>query len=161
MEEKRKQIAEDADLFCVSDANLKWLADEIDTWKDDDPRLDLLIYDESSRMKDNSSTTAKLMRRICKRFKIIWLFTGTPRPNSGTEYFVPMCVVSRHKLWGKNFDKWRRRFFFPTDFEQRNWEPFTHLVDEMNRDVAKYSFKVPMSEVPRPASDPIILWSGA
>lgn len=148
---------EDVDLHTINFDLLPWFADEVENWADDDPRLDLLIIDEFRKIGNPRGTHAKIVRsKLMKRFKIIWQLGGTPRPNGYLDYFVPMAIASRNKLWGKSFDKWRRANFYPTDYEQRNWEIHRHYIDELNADVNKYAFKVPMSAVPRPASDPII-----
>ena len=154
---KRKAaLARDADIYTVGIDNIVWLGKQIETWADDDPRLDVLIVDEVSRCKHAPGAWAKALRALSKRFKNVWLLTGTPRPNSDLEYFVYMDVVTQSKMWPRSFTSWRRTNFYPTDYEQRNWEPHQHLLPALREDVAKWSFKVPMSAVPRPASDPII-----
>lgn len=144
------------DVYTLGLNNIKWLAEACESWDADDPRFDILIVDEASRFKNPRGVWAKTLRKLSKKFKTVWLLTGSPRPNSEQDYFVAMSVVSRNRLWGQSFDKWRRKNFYPIDFEQRQWEIHTHAVDQINADVARYSFKVPMSAVPRPASDPII-----
>ena len=144
------------DVTCVGTNNIGWLLEQCQSWDKDDPRFDVLIVDESSKFKDPRGAWAKALVKLSKMFRTIWLLTGSPRPNSELDYWVAMKVISREKLWGRSYDRWRRQNFFPTDYEQRNWEIHQHYIPELNADVAKYSFKVPMSAVPRPASDPIV-----
>lgn len=146
----------DIDMVCVGTNSVEWFLQECCTWAKDDPRFDILIVDESSKFKDPRGAWAKALVKLSKMFKTVWLLTGSPRPNSELDYWVPMKVVSRERLWGRSYDKWRRENFYPTDFAQRVWQIHRHYVDTLNADVAKYTFKVPMSAVPRPASDPII-----
>lgn len=144
------------DLFSLGLANIAWLVQVTDKWNKDDPRFDILIVDEVSCCKDPRGSWAKALRKLCKRFKNVWLLTGTPRPNSDLNYFVYMSALTNDKLWGKSFDKWRREYFYPTDYQQRVWEPHRHMLPDLRAAVAARSFKVPMSAVPRPASDPIV-----
>lgn len=144
------------DLHTIGFDNIVWLLDVVNTWHKDDPRLDILIIDEFSRLRNPRGTWAKTARKLAAKFKIVWELGGSPRPNGEQDYFVPMAIASGNKAWGKSFDKWRRQNFYPTDYEQRDWAIHSHYIDELNADVAKYAFKVPMSAVPRPASDPII-----
>jgi hypothetical protein len=144
------------DLHTIGFDNIVWLYEQASKWKADDPRLDIIIIDEFSKLRNPRGTWAKVGRKLCKLFKIVWMLGGSPRPNGELDYFVPMAIASKDKIWGKSYDKWRRQNFFPTDYEQRVWQIHRHYVDELNADVAKYAFKVPMSAVPRPASDPII-----
>lgn len=145
-----------ADLYSVGMDNIVWLLGQVKTWKKDDPRLDQLIVDECSRCKDPRGAWAKALRKLSTYFKGVWLLTGTPRPNSDLEYFVYMDVVTQSKMWPRSFTTWRRDNFYPTDYMQRDWEPHRHLLPKLREDVSKWSFRVPMSVVPRPASDPII-----
>lgn len=154
--QRTKILNETHDLYTVGFANIKWLWQQVETWKKDDPRLDVLIVDEVSCCKDPSGTWSKHLRKLAKKFKSVWLLTGTPRPNSDMDYYVYMAALTGDKLWGRNYDNWRRKFFYPTDFKQLNWEPHQHMQEELNNDVARHSFRVPMSAVPRPASDPIV-----
>ena len=144
------------DLYTIGFDNVKWLAEQVARWADDDPRLDLLIIDEFSRLRNPRGVWAKTVRKMAHRFRTIWELGGSPRPNSELDYFVPMAIASRDKVWGRSFDRWRRRNFFPTDYEQRVWAIHQHYVEELNADVDRYAFKVPLSAVPRPASDPIV-----
>ncbi len=153
---RAKALGTAADVYTLGLDNIGWLEQECATWADDDPRFDILMVDEASRMKDPRGTWAKTLVRLSEKFRIIWLLTGSPRPNSELDYWVYMKVLSRSQLWGRSYDRWRRQNFYPTDYEQRVWAIHQHYIPEMNADVAKYSFKVPLSAVPRPASDPII-----
>lgn len=144
------------DLHTIGFDNIEWLLALTDTWKKDDPRFGILIIDEFSKLRNPRGTWAKAARKLCKRFKIVWLLGGSPRPNGELDWYVPISIVSSDRTWGKSFDKWRRKNFFPTDYEQRCWEIHQHYIPQLNADVAKHTFKVPMSAVPRPASDPII-----
>ena len=144
------------DIYSICINSILWFEEGCAGWSDDDPRFDVLIVDEASKFKDPRGAWAKCLTRLAQRFRTVWLLTGSPRPNSEQDYWVAMKTLSGGKLWGTSFDKWRRQNFYPTDFQQRNWAIHRHYIDELNADVAKYSFKVPMSAVPRPASDPII-----
>lgn len=150
-------LSGDADLFTLCTNSVEWLADTIETWSDDDPRLDLLIVDEVSMFKDPRGKWAKILRkRLAPRFRAFWPLTGTPRPNTDLDYFVPLSALTGDALWGRSYDKWRRKFFYPTDYEQRVWHPHTHLLPELRADVARHAFRVPKTAVPRPASPPIV-----
>jgi hypothetical protein len=155
--QREKALAQPGvDLHTVGFDNIEWLLEQVSSWKSDDPRLGILIIDEFSKLRNPRGTWAKAARKLTKLFKIVWLLGGSPRPNSELDWFVPVSIVSRDRTFGKSFDKWRRANFFPTDYEQRNWEIHQHYLPTLHADVAKHSFKVPMSAVPRPASDPII-----
>lgn len=154
--QRKAALAEIADLHTVGMDNIVWLLAQAQTWKKDDPRLDLLVVDEVSRCKNARGAWAKALRKLAPLFKSVWLLTGTPRPNSDLEYYVYMDVVGQSRVWARSFDVWRREFFYPTDYEQRVWEPHRHMLPKLREDVARWSFKVPEDVVPRPNCDPIV-----
>src|SRR5262249_21785209 len=50
-----------------------------------------------------------------------WGLTGTPRPNSSMDLFMPAAVVTNGALWGRAFMPWQQRHFRPCDFFGREW----------------------------------------
>lgn len=154
--ERYDLLHSDFDLCTVTTNNMGWLYDIIDSWPPDSPIFDMLIVDEASMFKTPKSVRAKTLRKLAKRFKIIWLLTGTPRPNSEADYFVPMSVITRDNLWGKSFYQWREKHFYAVDYKRRQWVAHSHSAIQIKEDVSQHSFSVPLEAIPRPASDPIV-----
>ena len=66
--------------------------------------------------------TGKRVQALCQqsqRWKMIWGLTGTLRPSSAEDMFMPAKVITRAKLWGKSFYKWQKQYFYPTDYNGR------------------------------------------
>src|SRR5215813_3399411 len=59
-----------------------WLVSELAAFADDHPLFDVLIIDETSRLKDPSGKRARALLKSAGRFRARWGLTGTPRPNS-------------------------------------------------------------------------------
>lgn len=60
---------------------------------------DILVVDESHKIKSISTKSSKLVYRIAKKTKYAWGLTGTPRPNSDIDVFCQfhnLCVSD----WG-------------------------------------------------------------
>lgn len=97
--------------------------------EDDTHRCDGLVFDELSKLRNPTGKRQKAARRG----KFIWRSggTGTPAPNGlGSIYGMAHAVGLGH-LVGRNHDVWRRRFFYPTDYEQRNWAPFPDTEEKL------------------------------
>ncbi len=155
---KRLEILdEDHDVYCVCENNIKWLEEVLATWPKDRQVFDLLIVDEASRYKNPRGSWSKVLRnKLAKRFQKVWMLTGSPRPNSELDYYTTVTVVSQATAWGASYDKWLTNNFYPTDYERRKWAIIPDRTDKINKDVARWSFRVPLEAVPRPSSDPII-----
>jgi SNF2 family DNA or RNA helicase len=100
---------------------VQWLVGEIAGLPDDHPLFDLLIVDETSRLKDPSGKRARALLKIAGRFRTRWGLTGTPRPNSSMDLFMPAAIVTNGALWGRAFIPWQKQHFRPRDPFGREW----------------------------------------
>jgi hypothetical protein len=138
------------DLTIVGLDIAQWLADHLAGENDDSPLFDLLVIDEISRLRNPKSKRAAALSKQASRFKMIWGLTGTLRPNSAQDLFMPARVVTRNKLWGKSFYKWQKTHFYPTDFQQYNWAPLPGHEDQLNAEIAPYIATVSDGELIQP-----------
>src|SRR5215831_6837039 len=100
---------------------VQWLVEELAAFPDGHPLFDVLIIDETSRLKDPSGKRARALLRIAGRFRTRWGLTGTPRPNSSMDLFMPAAIVTNGALWGHAFIPWQKRHFRPRDPFGREW----------------------------------------
>ena len=80
-----------------------WLVAELAALADDHPLFDVLIIDETSRLKDPSGKRARALLKVAGRFRTRWGLTGTPRPNSSQDLFMPAAIITDGALWGRAF----------------------------------------------------------
>src|SRR6478736_5631066 len=151
-------VHREAQLACVGDEDLtivgldiaQWLCGELAELPDDHPLFDLLVIDEISRLRNPKSKRAAALAKQAGRFKMIWGLTGTLRPNSAQDLFMPARVVTRNKLWGRSFYKWQKTHFYPTDYQQYNWAPLPGAEDKLNAEIAPYIATVAEGELIQP-----------
>jgi hypothetical protein len=98
-----------------------WLVRELAAVADDHPLFDVLIVDETSRLKDPSGKRARALLKVAGRFRTRWGLTGTPRPNSSRDLFMPAAIITDGALWGRAFVPWQRQHFRPRDPFGREW----------------------------------------
>ena len=98
-----------------------WLVDELAAIADDHPLFEMLIIDETSRLKDPSGKRARSLAKVAGRFRTRWGLTGTPRPNSSQDLFMPAAIITDGALWGRAFVPWQEQHFRPRG-------PFNELV---------------------------------
>jgi hypothetical protein len=118
--QRAKVLRGDFDVYVCGIDNLPWLIDEL---KDlpTHAGLDQLVIDEMSRFKSPRGSRAKALNKFSSNFAGIWGLTGTPRPNSWQDVWMPFQIVSKGRAWGLTFDPWRMRYFTPLDYHQRTW----------------------------------------
>src|SRR6516225_4827964 len=122
--ERRRQLLAAAaarEVTAIGVDLVPWLVSELADLADDHPLLDVLIIDETSRLKDPSGKRARALLKIAGRFRTRWGLTGTPRPNSSRDLFMPAAVVTDGALWGRAFIPWQKQHFRPRDLFGREW----------------------------------------
>src|SRR5215472_15020066 len=100
---------------------VQWLVGELAGLADDHPLFDMLIIDETSQLKDPSGKRARALLKIAGRFRTRWGLTGTPRPNSSQDLFMPAAIITDGALWGRAFIPWQKQHFRPLDRFEREW----------------------------------------
>jgi hypothetical protein len=122
--ERRRALLADAaerQLTVIGVDLVPWLVAELAAVADDHPLFDILVIDETSRLKDPSGKRARALAKVAGRFRTRWGLTGTPRPNSSMDLFMPAAIITDGALWGRAFIPWQKRHFRPRDLSQREW----------------------------------------
>jgi hypothetical protein len=122
--ERRRELlraAAEREVTVIGVDLIQWLAGELATLPDDHPLFSVLIIDETSRLKDPSGKRSRALAKVAGRFRTRWGLTGTPRPNSSMDLFMPAAIITGGALWGRAFIPWRKRHFRPRDRFEREW----------------------------------------
>lgn len=70
----------------------------------------MLVLDESSKIKNPKTTNFKTIKHISPLCCYRYVMSGTPAPNSETEYWTQMNIISEQPF-GKNYYQFRREYF--------------------------------------------------
>src|SRR6516162_8377210 len=125
-----------------------WLVGELAALTDDHSLFDVLIIDETSRLKDPSGKRARALLRIASRFRTRWGLTGTPRPNSSQDLFMPAAIVTDGALWGRAFVPWQKRHFRPCDPFGREWVALPGAEERIAADFGRVAMMVADEDMP-------------
>jgi SNF2 family DNA or RNA helicase len=128
--------------------NVQWLLDIIAGWDEDHPIFDLLVIDETSKLKNPKSKRGKALAKIAGRFRNRWGLTGTPNPNSLLDLFTPLKVITDGKLWGKSFYTWQKQHFYPIDRNGYQWRVLPGHAPIIQADAATVSIALGENEMP-------------
>lgn len=142
------RTAHERDLTIVGIDVAQWLAERLLKLPADHPLFDLLVIDEISKLRSTKGKRTKAMRSVGPRFNIKWGLTGTPRPKSLLNLFAPMRLLTSGKLWGNNFDTWKRKHFYPVDFNGYDWKPLPGAEAQLMADAARYSLTLAEGDMP-------------
>jgi len=127
---------------------VQWLTDALHNFHTDHVLYDLLVIDEASRLRNPSGERAKALAKVAHHWRMIWGLSGTLRPSSALDLFMPARVVTRGKLWGRSFWQWRKAHFYPTDYMGYNWTPLPGAEEQLNAALAPLTVTVAEGEMP-------------
>jgi SNF2 family DNA or RNA helicase len=125
-----------------------WLVGVLVAFADDHPLFDVLIIDETSRLKDPSGKRARALAKIAGRFRTRWGLTGTPRPNSSRDLFMLAAIITDGALWGRAFVSWQKRHFRPRDPFGREWVALPGAEEKIAVDFGTIAMTVPDTDMP-------------
>jgi SNF2 family DNA or RNA helicase len=149
--ERRRELlaaAGEREVTAIGVDLVPWLVKELAAFPDDHPLFDALIIDETSRLKDPSGKRARALLKVAGRFRTRWGLTGTPRPNSSRDLFMPAAIITNGALWGRAFVPWQKQHFRPRDPFGREWVALPGAEEQIAADFATVAMTVAGEDMP-------------
>jgi hypothetical protein len=149
--DRRREIlaaATERDVTVIGVDLVQWLVDELAGVADDHPLFDLLVIDETSRLKDPAGKRSRALAKIAGRFRTRWGLTGTPRPNSSRDLFMPTAIITDGALWGRSFWPWQKKRFRPRDPFGREWIALPGAEEKIATDFGTVAMTVGPEDMP-------------
>lgn len=106
--QRRKALAEKADIYTIGRDNVAWLCG---LYGGSMLPFDMLIIDELSGFKNPSSVRFKALRAVQPSFKRVVGLTGTPAPNGLIDLWSQIYLLDRGQRLGKFISHYREDYF--------------------------------------------------
>lgn len=117
---KAKALQSDADVFLINYEGLEWLFAMMNRL---DLTFDMIVFDESSKLRNTQTKRFKLVKNALHRFKRRYILTGTPAPNGLENLFGQIFTLDAGASLGRFITHFRREFF-----NQDLFSPFPKYV---------------------------------
>lgn len=88
-------------------------------WANWAKRPEMLIVDESTRMKDPQALCSRTLAKYLGDFNRRVILTGTPAPNGLQDLFGQMLILDRGETLGNRVTAFREKFFTPVPMKMR------------------------------------------
>ncbi len=106
---RERALACPADVYVINRENVEWLVDYYrNAWP-----FDMVVVDESSSFKDQSTKRWKALKRVRPKIKRIVLLTGTPAPNNLIDLWAQIYLLDEGARLGRTIGGFRERYFLP------------------------------------------------
>ena len=112
---KEKKFNEDVDIYFINYDGLAWLEKKLKGKHKS--RFNMIVLDESSKIKNYSSARTKVTNRIGKYFDRRYIMTGTPSPRSYENLYPQIYFLDNGKAFGKYFTMFQNEYFRPSGYE--------------------------------------------
>ena len=125
-DERLNVLEGDDQIVVISFECLPWFFDVIGLLET--TAFDMLVIDEVTKMKAGGVSFKSLRKRLTD-FKVRVVMTGTPVAESWQDLFYCMMACDGGKLFGRNKQKFLDAYFYPLDYERRNWAILPHCIN--------------------------------
>ena len=118
---KDADLKRKADVYLINFEGLLWLLPKLAKlaeWP-----FQMLVIDESTKLKAYDSKRFKLLKPLLSKFKRRVILTGTPAPNSLMDLFSQMYIVDQGKALGRYITHFRNSFFTLDTSKSKPGEP--------------------------------------
>lgn len=108
-------------------------------------KYDLIIADESHRLKNRNATQSKILWRLGKLAKYRLALSGTPQGNSPEDYFAQFRFADPD-IFGENFKKFATTFMTPCGWMNKKWKLNPVKEKLFNSILHEYSYRITKEE---------------
>lgn len=109
VEQRRKALQTEADIYIINRENVEWLVRELGSNWD----FDMVVIDESSSFKNHQSKRFRALRRVRPMIRRVVCLTGTPAPNTLIDLWPQIYLLDQGERLGKTITSFREKYFVP------------------------------------------------
>jgi SNF2 family DNA or RNA helicase len=132
---KDREVLRDVDVYIINYEGLQWLLDRKTFWP-----IDLVVFDELTKMKSWKSKRVKAMKAFLPVFKYRLGLTGTPIPNGYEDLFSQVYMLDKGKRFGKSITKYRDSYFHPPSVNSFKYIVKNEYIPVINAKIADLAF---------------------
>ena len=143
--DRHKALKTDADIYVMNVDNIKWFMGLPAHSRE----FDVVVLDELTLWKSRG-VRWKAVRKWMEEREYVYGLTGTPAPNGLLDLWAQMELIKPGVL-GRSYTSYRRRYFYPTDYNQYNWVPKYRTQDKIFELIEPLVLRVSNDELDMPA----------
>ena len=115
--------SERSDIYLINFEGLLWLLPKLAKMKPSAWPFDMLVVDESTKLKAYDSKRFKLLKKLLPGFKRRLILTGTPTPQSKMDLFAQAYIMDCGKALSPFITHFRNLYFFIDTSHLKPGEP--------------------------------------
>jgi len=116
---KDKELVKDYDIYFINYEGLYWLYQNKKKWE---KKIDVLVLDESTRVKSFKSQRFKILKKLRHCFTRVIALTGTPSPQSLMDLFSQIYLLDEGERLGAFIGRYRNEYFDPCGYKGYDYQ---------------------------------------
>lgn len=132
---RAEALQSSANVVVINEENVNWLFFD-NRFFCTDIGFDGIAIDETSRWSHTGGARFKTIRHKMKHFSWRVGMTAEPVSENWVKLFGQILLIDLGKALGRSRDRYQRRYFFPTDWEQHNWEVVPGRAEDIAERIA-------------------------
>ena len=117
LKQREKVCDAKPDFLSLNFENIPWFFERYGH----DHGYDGLLIDEMTQLKSVGGTSFKALRKHLKDFTWRSGMTAAPIQQEPVDLYGQMLIIDRGETLGTSKERYLRKYFYPTDYENRNW----------------------------------------
>ena len=143
-EDRRKALAQDADIYVINRENVQWLVDNI-AWS-----WDMLVVDELSSFKNHKAKRFRALMRVRPKVSRIVGLTGTPTGNGLMDLWAEYRLLDLGARLGRFIGGYREEYFRPdktNGYIVYSYKPLTGAEERIYQRIADITVSIRCTDV--------------
>lgn len=143
-EDRRKALAQDADIYVINRENVPWLVDNI-AWS-----WDMLVVDELSSFKNHKAKRFRALMRVRPKVSRIVGLTGTPTGNGLMDLWAEYRLLDLGARLGRFIGGYREEYFRPdktNGYIVYSYKPLTGAEERIYQRIADITVSIRCADV--------------
>lgn len=145
----------DADVYLTTYDSLEKICDYVLDAFSRGRKFDMLLLDESTKIKSSKTERFKNVSPVLKLFKRRVLMTGNLTPHSYLDLWSQMFMMDLGKSLGDSFNQYRLTYFKPAGYKGKNWALAEGADKVIIRKIKKLVLRIGPEELDEPPIYPV------
>lgn len=137
--ERERALEKNAHIYLIGIDNISWLIDYIKDKHHNKWPYDMIVIDESSKVKNPSSVRFKVLKKVIGVVNRLVLLTGTPSPNGLQDLWSQVYLIDEGRRLGKNITAFRYRYMDQNPYIH-SWKMKQGVEEEIYDKISDVSF---------------------
>lgn len=139
---KSKKLGQKADIYTINYEGLFWLFDELRKTPFDQWPFDMIVFDESTAIKNHNTKRFRLLKFFIKRFNRRIILTGTPSPNSLMDLWAQYYLLDDGERLGTSQYYFQHHYFSQDPWKTYKWDPMPDTEIEITKKIRDITIRL-------------------